>query len=45
MSIEFILDGRNVTAEPGQTILEVARANGIKIPTLCREQRISKTTS
>lgn len=45
MSIEFILDGRSVTANPGQTILEVATANGIKIPTLCREERISKTTS
>ena len=45
MSIEFMLDGRSVTAEPGQTILEVATANGIKIPTLCRENRISKTTS
>ena len=45
MSIEFILDGRTVTAEPGQTILEVAKANGIRIPTLCRENRISKTTS
>ncbi len=45
MSFEFILDGRTVTAEPGQTILEVAAANGIKIPTLCRENRISKTTS
>ena len=45
MSIEFILDGRTVTAEPGQTILEVATENGIKIPTLCRESRITKTTS
>lgn len=45
MSFQFILDGRTVTAEPGQTILEVARANGIKIPTLCREDRITKTTS
>ena len=45
MSIEFILDGRTVSAEPGQTILEVAKANGIEIPTLCREQRISRTTS
>ena len=45
MSIEFMLDGRSVTAEPGQTILKVATANGIKIPTLCRENRISKTTS
>ena len=45
MSIEFILDGKPVSAEPGMTILEVAKANGIEIPTLCREQRISRTTS
>jgi len=45
MSIEFILDGKKVSAEPGMTILEVAKANGIEIPTLCREQRISRTTS
>ncbi len=45
MSIEFILDGRPVQAEPGQTILEAAKANGVVIPTLCREERISKTTS
>ena len=43
--IEFFLDGKAVTAQPGQTILEVARANGFFIPTLCREQRISRTTS
>ena len=34
MSIEFILDGKKVSAEPGMTILEVAKANGIEIPTL-----------
>lgn len=45
MSIEFTLDGRTVTAEPGQTILDVATAHGIRIPTLCRESRISRTTS
>ena len=45
MSIEFILDGKKVSAEPGMTILDVAKANGIEIPTLCREQRISRTTS
>ena len=43
--IEFTLDGKPVSAAPGQTILEVAAANGIFIPTLCREQRISKSTS
>ena len=45
MSIEFTIDGKVFSAEPGQTILEVARANGIEIPTLCREQKVSKTTS
>ncbi len=45
MSIEFILDNRQVTAEPGETILDVARKNGIEIPTLCRDERVSKTTS
>ncbi|MBQ6353102.1 MAG: (2Fe-2S)-binding protein, partial [Lentisphaeria bacterium] len=45
MSIEFTIDGKTVSAAPGMTILEVAQANGIEIPTLCREQRISRTTS
>lgn len=45
MSIEFFLDGKAVTAEAGQTIMDVARANGINIPGLCGEKRISKTTS
>ena len=45
MSIEFFLDGKSVTAQPGQTIMDVARANGINIPGLCGEKRISKTTS
>ncbi len=29
------INNKLVTAEPGQTILDVARANGFKIPTLC----------
>jgi len=45
MNIEFFLDGKAVTAEPGQTIMDVAKANGITIPGLCGEKRISKTTS
>ncbi len=44
-TITFSLDGKTVHAEPGQTILEVAAANGVFIPTLCREQRVSRTTS
>jgi heterodisulfide reductase subunit A len=31
----LIIDGQEVHAEEGQTVLEVARANGIEIPTLC----------
>ncbi|MEG2076536.1 MAG: 2Fe-2S iron-sulfur cluster-binding protein, partial [Victivallaceae bacterium] len=42
---EFILDGKTVSAEKGQTIVEIARANGIEIPTLCSSKKISKTTS
>ena len=42
MSIEFILDGKKVTANAGETILEVAKKNSISIPTLCRDERISK---
>ncbi len=45
MSVEFFIDGRAVAAEAGETILEVARKNGIDIPALCRDNRISKTTS
>ena len=31
----LFIDGKNVSARAGQTILEVARENGIEIPTLC----------
>jgi len=33
--MKIILDGKEVTAEAGRTILEVARQNGVDIPTLC----------
>jgi formate dehydrogenase major subunit len=33
--ITFTLDGRTVTAKPGQTIWEVAQAGGLIIPHLC----------
>ncbi|MBO5695618.1 MAG: FAD-dependent oxidoreductase [Lentisphaeria bacterium] len=42
---KFILDGKEVTAQPGETILAVAARNGIEIPTLCFNKKISKTTS
>ena len=34
------IDGREVTALPGQTILQVARDNDIFIPTLCYDERM-----
>ncbi len=43
--INFKIDGKEVQAEPGQTILAVAEANGIAIPTLCFSNKISRTTS
>lgn len=33
------IDGKEVTGYPGQTILEVARENGIFIPTFCYDER------
>ncbi len=43
--IKLTIDGKQVAASPGQTILEVARENGIEIPTMCHDDRISQTTS
>ncbi len=34
-TIRLKIDGREIEAQAGQTILEVAKANGINIPTLC----------
>ncbi len=39
-AITLTLNGREVQAQPGQTILEVARAEGVDIPTLCYDQRL-----
>ena len=33
--IEFTLDGKQISAEQGLTLLEVARQNGVDIPTIC----------
>ena len=40
--IPLNIDGRDVEAEAGQTILDAARDQGIYIPTLCH---YSKTTN
>ncbi len=34
------IDGRDIAAEPGTTILQAARTAGIEIPTLCQDDRI-----
>ena len=33
--IAFILDGRDVAAQPGESLIEVARREGIEVPHLC----------
>ena len=38
--IELVIDGQSVTGFPKQTILQVARENGIEIPTLCYDDRL-----
>ncbi len=43
--IHFTIDGKPQTAAPGETILTVARRMGLDIPTLCYNEKISKTTS
>lgn len=37
--ISFNIDGKEVQGFPGQTILDVAKENGIDIPTLCYDPR------
>lgn len=43
--INLKIDDQEITADKGSTILEVARDNGITIPTMCYNEKISKTTS
>ena len=39
--IKLTIDGVEVIAENGQTILEAARRNSIDIPTLCHDERVA----
>ncbi len=39
--IELNIDGQIIQAQPGQTVMEVARANGIDIPHLCYHPDLS----
>ena len=38
--VKLTIDGREVEAERGQTILDVATAQGIHIPTLCHNKAL-----
>jgi NADH dehydrogenase/NADH:ubiquinone oxidoreductase subunit G len=39
-TLTLTMDGREVAAAPGQTVLDVARSVGIHIPTLCHDDRL-----
>ena len=40
-NINFVMDGKPVKAQTGNTILQVARKTGIDIPTLCFDERLA----
>ncbi len=39
-TIRILIDGTEVFAKPGQTILETCRENGLHIPTLCHDDQL-----
>ena len=39
-TITITIDGQQCTGESGQTVLQIARANNIDIPTLCYDERV-----
>ncbi|HVP17810.1 MAG TPA: FAD-dependent oxidoreductase [Spirochaetia bacterium] len=43
--IEITFDGKKLLVDPGATILEVAEAQGVGIPTLCNDRRLSPYAS
>jgi formate dehydrogenase major subunit len=43
--LNIILNGRIIQGLPGETILELARRNGIEIPTLCHDDRLEPFSS
>jgi len=38
--VKFTIDGKEVEAEKGAYLLDVARENGVRIPTLCWHESI-----
>jgi len=41
--VNFIIDGKKISAEKGTMVLEAARANGIDIPSLCAHEAVSRS--
>jgi len=39
-TIQIKINGQSLTGKPGQTILQIATANNIHIPTLCHDNRV-----
>jgi formate dehydrogenase major subunit len=43
--LNIILNGKNIKGNPGETILQLAKRNGIEIPTLCNDPRLKPFSS
>ena len=41
MTVTITIDGKNIKAQEHQSVLDVARLNGIEIPTLCYHKHLS----
>jgi formate dehydrogenase major subunit len=44
-TIEITFDGKKILVQPGLTILDVAEAQGVRIPTLCHDRRLEPYAS
>ncbi|MHC4625639.1 MAG: formate dehydrogenase subunit alpha [Planctomycetota bacterium] len=43
--MKLTIDGKQITAQPGQTVLQAAQDNGIDIPNLCYDPRLKPSGS
>ncbi len=43
--LNIILNGKNIKGNPGETILQLAKRNGVEIPTLCHDDRLKPFSS
>ena len=43
--IKIIIDGIECVAQSGETVLDIAKKNGIYIPTLCHDESVAKMTA